>query len=122
VSFQEFALFLLSIVAGVSGQFFLKAGALKLGQLTSSNAISHVLGIATTPELLIGLGCYGIGAILYILLLTRVPLSVLAPAVALQYVFSMMLGKFIFNEEIPIIRLFGLAFIVAGVVMLMAKK
>lgn len=122
MSFQEFALFLLSIVAGVSGQFFLKAGALKLGQLTSSNAISHVLGIATTPELLIGLGCYGIGAILYILLLTRVPLSVLAPAVALQYVFSIMLGKFIFNEEIPIIRLFGLAFIIAGVVMLMAKK
>jgi drug/metabolite transporter (DMT)-like permease len=122
VSFQEFALFLVSIVAGVSGQFFLKTGALKLGQLTSSNAVSHVLGIATTPELLIGLGCYGVGAVLYILLLTRVPLSVLAPAVALQYVFSVMLGKFIFNEQIPVVRLFGLAFIICGVVMLMAKK
>lgn len=122
MSFQEFALFLLSIAAGVSGQFFLKAGALKLGQLTSSNAVSHILGIATTPELVIGLGCYGVGAVLYILLLTRVPLSVLAPAVALQYVFSVMLGKFIFNEQIPMIRLFGLAFIICGVVMLMAKK
>lgn len=122
MSFQEFALFLLSLVAGVSGQFFLKSGALRLGQLTSSNAISHVLAIATTPELVIGLGCYGIGAILYILLLTRVPLSILAPAVALQYVFSVMLGKFMFNEEIPVIRLFGLAFIICGVVMLMSKK
>ncbi|MBD1822588.1 EamA family transporter [Cyanobacteria bacterium FACHB-DQ100] len=122
MSVQEFLLFLGSIIAGVSGQFFLKSGALKLGQVTASNAISHVLGIATIPELVIGLCCYGIGAILYILLLTRVPLSILAPAVALQYVFSVMMGKFLFNESIPVIRLFGVAFIICGVVMLMAKK
>ncbi|MCU0552211.1 MAG: EamA-like transporter family protein [Leptolyngbya sp. Prado105] len=122
MSFQEFALFLMSIVAGVSGQFFLKSGAEALGQLTSSNIVSHILRIATTPQLVVGLGFYGVGAVLYILLLTRVPLSVLAPAVALQYVFSVMLGKFAFGEEIPVIRLFGLAFIICGVVMLMAKK
>lgn len=119
---QEFALFLLSIVGGVVGQFFLKSGALKLGQLTASNAFSHVIKIATTPELVIGLCFYGAAAILYILLLTRVPLSILAPSVALQYVFSVMLGKFVFNEPIPIIRLLGMGFIICGVVMLMAKK
>jgi drug/metabolite transporter (DMT)-like permease len=122
VSIQEFALFLVSIVAGTIGQFFLKSGALKLGQLTANNAVSHVIGIATTPELVIGLCCYGVGAVLYILLLTRVPLSILAPAVALQYVFSVMLGKFVFNEPIPVVRLFGIGFIIFGVVLLMAKK
>ncbi len=122
MSVQEFALFLISIVAGVSGQFFLKSGALKLGHLTANNAISHVIGIATTPDLVIGLCCYGAGAILYILLLTRVPLSILAPATALQYVFTVMLGRFVFNEPIPVLRLIGMAFIVCGVVMLMAKK
>ncbi|MBE9011980.1 EamA-like transporter family protein [Pseudanabaenaceae cyanobacterium LEGE 13415] len=122
MTIAEFTLFLLSIVAGVSGQFFLKSGALKLGQLTANNAISHVIGIATTPELVIGLACYAVAAVLYILLLTRVPLSVLAPAVALQYVFSVMMGKFIFNESIPAIRWFGMGFIICGVVMLMAKK
>ncbi|MBW4443218.1 MAG: EamA-like transporter family protein [Plectolyngbya sp. WJT66-NPBG17] len=122
MSIQEFALFLVSIVAGTIGQFFLKSGALKLGQLTANNAVSHVIGIATTPELVIGLCCYGVGAVLYILLLTRVPLSILAPAVALQYVFSVMLGKFVFNEPIPVVRLFGIGFIIFGVVLLMAKK
>ncbi|BAU12759.1 hypothetical protein LEP3755_32900 [Leptolyngbya sp. NIES-3755] len=122
MTIAEFALFLVSIVAGVSGQFFLKSGALKLGQLTANNVVSHIIGIATTPELVIGLTCYGAAAVLYILLLTRVPLSVLAPAVALQYVFSVMMGKFIFNESIPMIRLFGVGFIIGGVVMLMAKK
>ncbi|GAP96409.1 EamA family transporter [Leptolyngbya sp. NIES-2104] len=122
MSIQEFVLFLISVVAGVVGQFFLKSGALKLGQLTASNAISHVIGIATTPELVIGLCFYAGAAVLYILLLTRVPLSILAPSVALQYVFSVMLGRFVFNEPIPIVRLVGVALIICGVVLLMAKK
>lgn len=122
MSVQEFVLFLMSIVAGVSGQFFLKTGALKLGQLTANNALSHVIGIATIPELVIGISCYGAGAVLYILLLTRVPLSVLAPATALQYVFSVMLGRFVFNEQIPVVRLVGMGFIICGVVLLMTKK
>lgn len=122
MTIHEFALFLVSIVAGVCGQFFLKTGALKLGQLTANNAFSHVIGIATTPELLIGLACYAVAAVLYILLLTRVPLSILAPAVALQYVFSVMMGRFIFNESIPMTRWFGMGFIICGVIMLMARK
>lgn len=122
MTFTEFVLFLLSIVAGVSGQFFLKSGALKLGKLTAGNVWSHVLSIATTPELLVGLACYGVGAILYILLLTRVKLSVLAPAVALQYVFSVSMGYFIFRESLPLIRVFGIGFIICGVVMLISKE
>jgi drug/metabolite transporter (DMT)-like permease len=121
VTFTEFVLFLLSIVAGVSGQFFLKSGAIKLGKLTAGNFFSHVLSIATTPDLLLGLACYGVGAVLYILLLTRVKLSVLAPAVALQYVFSVSMGYFIFRESLPLIRVFGIGFIICGVVMLIAK-
>lgn len=122
MTFTEFVLFLLSIVAGVSGQFFLKSGALKLGKLTANNFFSHVLGIATTPELILGLAFYGFAAVLYILLLTRVKLSVLAPAVALQYVFSVLMGYFIFRESIPLVRLFGMGFIICGVVMLLAKE
>ena len=114
---QEVGLLLLSIVANVSGQFFLKAGALKLGKVNYSNVVSHVFSIVLTPELLAGLICYGLGAITYILLLTRVNLSVVAPSAAIVYVFSVLLGHFIFHEQIPGIRLVGLAFIVCGVVL-----
>jgi drug/metabolite transporter (DMT)-like permease len=107
----------LSIIASVSGQFFLKAGALKLGKVNSGNLVRHVLSIVITPELLTGLLCYGLGAITFILLLTRVKLSVAGPAVALTYVFSVILGYFVFHEQIPGIRLVGLAFIVCGVVL-----
>ncbi|NET07748.1 MAG: EamA-like transporter family protein [Symploca sp. SIO2B6] len=114
---KEFCLLLISIIASLSGQFFLKAGALKLGKVTSNNLVSHVLSIVITPELLIGLICYALGAITYILLLTRVKLSIVGPSAALIYVFSILIGHFAFHETIPVHRLFGLGFIVFGVIM-----
>ncbi len=106
----------------VAGQFWLKTGALKLGQVNSSNWFSHVLGILTTPELLAGLACYGLGAFTYILLLTRVNLSVAGPAASLVYVFSVLVGYFIFKETIPISRYVGLALIISGVILVIWKK
>jgi drug/metabolite transporter (DMT)-like permease len=119
---QEFSLLLMSVIASVGGQFFLKAGALKLGKVHIGNAVSHILSIITTPELVIGLACYGLGAVAYIMLLTRVSLSVAGPSVSLVYVFSVLLGYFIFREAIPLTRLIGLSFIVCGVVLVVWQK
>lgn len=113
----EFGLLLLSIIASVLGQFFLKAGALKLGKVTMNNLVNHVLSIASTPELLIGVVCYGLGALVYILLLTRVKLSVAAPSAALMYVFSVLIGYFAFQESITVNRIVGLGFIICGVIL-----
>jgi drug/metabolite transporter (DMT)-like permease len=122
VALQEFLLLLMSILTSVAGQFLLKAGALKLGRVSATNAVNHILNIATTPELLAGLAFYGLGAIAYILLLTRVNLSVAGPAVALVYVFSVLVGYFIFKEPIPISRLAGLALIISGVLLVVWQK
>ncbi|NJM89825.1 MAG: EamA-like transporter family protein [Hydrococcus sp. RU_2_2] len=119
---KEFILLLIAIVFSASGQFFLKLGALKLGKVTANNAIGHILSIATQPELLAGLACYGMGAILYILVLTRVNLSVAGPAAALIYIFSFLLGHFAFGEAISANRVVGLGFIVCGVVLLVWQR
>lgn len=119
---KEFILLIMSILASVAGQFFLKAGALRLGRVSSSNLLGHVIGIATTPELLAGLTCYALGAIAYILLLTRVHLSIAGPAVALIYVFTVVLGYLVFRESIPISRTIGLGLIVAGVLLVIWQK
>jgi drug/metabolite transporter (DMT)-like permease len=122
VTLKEFALLLVSILTSVAGQFFLKAGALKLGKVNAGNAVSHILNIIFTPELILGLFCYGLGAIAYILLLTRVNLSVAGPSVALIYVFSVLLGYFIYKEAIPISRIVGLGFITCGVILVVWQR
>ncbi|OKH25947.1 EamA-like transporter family protein [Hydrococcus rivularis NIES-593] len=122
MTLKEFALLLVSILTSVAGQFFLKAGALKLGKVNAGNAVSHILSIVFTPELIVGLFCYGLGAIAYILLLTRVNLSVAGPSVALIYVFSVVLGYFIYKEAIPISRIVGLGFITCGVILVVWQR
>lgn len=117
MNLQEFCLLLMSVLASVGGQFFLKAGAIKLGRVNIANAVNHILNIITTPELLIGLTFYALGALAYILLLTRVNLSVAGPSASLVYVFSVILGYFIFREPIPLTRLIGLSLIVSGVIL-----
>ncbi|MFL9454922.1 MULTISPECIES: EamA family transporter [Nostocales] len=122
MNWQEFCLLLMSVLVSVAGQFFLKLGAVKLGKVNSANTVSHILSIATTPELIAGLACYGLGALAYILLLTRVNLSVAGPSASLVYVFSVLLGYFIFKESIPLVRLVGLGLIVSGVILVVWQK
>lgn len=122
MSFQEFALLLMSVLISVAGQFFLKMGALKLGKVDVGNAVNLILNMITIPELVLGLTCYGIGAIAYILLLTRINLSVAAPAVSIGYIFSVLLGYFVLKESLNLTRAFGLGFIVIGVILVVWKK
>jgi drug/metabolite transporter (DMT)-like permease len=112
----------MSVLTSVAGQFFLKTGATKLGKVSIDNAVSHIIRIITIPELMGGLAFYALGALAYILLLTRVNLSIAGPSVSLVYVFSVLLGYFLFKESVPITRIVGLSFIMGGVILVVWKN
>ncbi len=118
---SEFALLLVAVLASSLGQVLLKVGALQLGQVTADNALGHILRIATTPALLAGLCAYGAGAIAYILVLTRVNLSVAAPSASIIYFFSVLAGVFFFHEALSVGRAIGLGLIVCGVILVTSR-
>jgi drug/metabolite transporter (DMT)-like permease len=122
VIFSEFILLLISVLASVFGQFFLKSGALKLGKVSLENLFGHLFGMFGNVELIVGLTCYAVGAIAYILLLTRVNLSVAAPAISMSYVFSVLIGHFWFRESIPVGQIIGLGAISIGVILVVSQK
>lgn len=121
MSLSELGLLFIAVCAGAAGQLFLKLGALKLGQVTFANVWDHLWRIVSIPELLLGLFAYGMGAIAYILLLTRVNLSIAGPAAASIYIFTVLLGHFFFQESLSPLRLVGIGLIVCGVVLIAAK-
>lgn len=118
---QEFALLLVAVLASALGQLFLKVGALQLGEVTGANAFNHILSIVTTPALMAGLMAYGVGAILYILVLTRVELSVAAPSSSMIYLASVLIGVVVFKEDLSLVRLVGLGLIMGGVVLVVSQ-
>lgn len=122
VTISELALFLFSLLTSVAGQFFLKSGALRLGHVNAANALGLILNIIKTPDLLIGLSCYAVGAVAYILVLTRVNLSVAGPAISLSYVFALLVGHFVFKEPIPLKLYIGMGLIISGVILVIWRK
>jgi drug/metabolite transporter (DMT)-like permease len=126
MGFSEVVMLIITVLTGTVGQFFLRNGAkelaLKLGGVSAGNWSNLVMAIASNVNLLVGLTFYAAAAVLYILILTRVPLSVLGPSVALQYVFAVMMDKYLFGTPIPDHRWFGLGLIACGVVMVIWKK
>lgn len=119
---KELTLLLMTVAIGAAGQFFLKVRPLKIVKVNASSFISRVFGIITIPELLIGLACYGLDSVGLILLLSRVKLSIVGPSIALSYVFSVVLGYYIFREALPFSRLVGLGLIVSGVILVIWKN
>lgn len=121
MTLPEFFLFLVAVLISTTGQALLKLGALKLGPVSSNNFLSSIFNIISIPELMIGLVLYGFSAVLYIMVLTRVKLSVAGPAASISYIFSVLIGYLLFHEVISIRQLFGLALIVCGVVFVVRR-
>src|SRR5512136_1632613 len=80
---------LISVAFGVMGQIALKTGMTQVGHIGGAqlNAIvPTILRVATTPLVLVGLGSYGLGAIAWLVVLSRLDLSVAYPFLALNFV------------------------------------
>lgn len=69
-------------------------------------------------KLLLGLGCYGFGALLNIYLLGKLPYTVVLPANALTYVWALGFARWIFKETVALRQTAGVAVILAGLLLL----
>lgn len=96
---------------------------LKLGM--SSSAIQSAIeqgrslqigwAAATNPQVVAGLGLYGLGAVVWLLVLARVDLSFAYPFVGLGMIVTMFLGWSVLGETLGPARLAGTLLVVAGV-------
>ncbi len=105
----HWASLLAAIGVSVAGQLLLKAGA--VGE-------RGVLDQLLRWQTLLGLACYGAGALFYILAIRRIPISVAMPVVALSYALIAALGHMIWNEPMTGLHVAGIALVCVGVVVL----
>jgi len=110
-----------TVIFTVIGQLFLKLGANQLAGASIKSLWDLLWYIMTNLNLLVGLGSYGTAAISYILLLSRVDISIAAPAISLTYVISILLGYLVFHEAIGHTRVLGVFLISIGVFCVIQK-
>ncbi len=112
-------LLLIAIVAGVAGQITLKKGAADatLAQGSFAPDISHAIGLFLSPLVLLGIFFYGLSAVMYIIVLTKLDISLAYPLVSLGYLLVAGSAWVFLGETISLVRWAGIVLIVVGSVL-----
>ena len=106
------SMILLSIGCAVGGQLLLKAGMNQIGRIGRARRLRWRQGIRSVAA---GLALYGLSAIIWLYVLSRVELSYAFPFLSLSYVAVLAGARWGLNERLGIHRLVGSALIVLGV-------
>ena len=95
------------------GQVLLKYAMLKHGQITHSP--SGLFSLFTEPSLAVALALYAGALLMWLQVLSKVPLSVAYPVLALTYAIVPILAFLFFRERISWSQIAGIAFVLIGV-------
>jgi multidrug transporter EmrE-like cation transporter len=113
----SFALILTGVLLNACAQLLLKAGTNAVGhfEFHLANVIPVGLRLAFQPYILTGMGCYAVSLVVWIMALSRVPVSVAYPMLSIGYVVNAFVAYLWFGEALASQKLLGIGFIVVGV-------
>jgi drug/metabolite transporter (DMT)-like permease len=120
---SAFAFLCCGVLLNALAQLGLKAATERTGPLVAGNGamLRRSLEILTVPWLWAALACYGFSVVVWVVGLSRVPVSQAYPLLSLGYVLNVGLAWWLLGETPNMMRVVGIAVIVFGVV-LVAKS
>src|SRR5687767_7026434 len=97
-------LILLSVIINTAAQILLKQGMNYIGHFDFSIATlsALILKIAINPFIIAGMACYVGSVFVWLLVLSRVPVSYAYPMVSLGYITTCIAAALIFNETLTL--------------------
>lgn len=118
-----FGLILLTVVFNTVAQLALKGGMSSIGHFVFSwhNVLPIALKVASSPWIIFGLSTYVGSVIIWLLVLSRIPVSMAYPMASLGYVANAIAAYYIFGENLSMVRITGITIILLGV-FLVAKS
>jgi multidrug transporter EmrE-like cation transporter len=104
----SFWFILAGVLLNATAQLLLKAG---------TNAMPLGVRLAIEPHILAGLACYVISVVVWVVALSRVPVSIAYPMLSIGYVVNAIAAWALLGETVTTMRMAGIAVIVVGVFM-----
>ena len=111
------SLILTGVLLNAAAQLLLKAGTNRIGafEFSVANMIPIAKQIALQPHIITGLGCYAISVVVWIMALSRVPVSVAYPLLSIGYIVNAFAAWHLFGESLTAQKLVGIGVICVGV-------
>ncbi len=113
----SFSLILAGVILNAAGQLLLKAGTNAVGHFDFhlDNVLPIGLKLALNPFILSGMVAYGVSLVVWIMALSRVPVSIAYPMLSIGYVINAFIAWHWFGEALSAQKLLGIGCIVLGV-------
>ncbi len=102
----SFTLILAGVLLNAGAQLLLKAG---------TNAMPLGIRLALEPHILGGLACYAVSVVIWVVALSKVPVSIAYPMLSIGYVVNAVAAHYLFGEALTPMRMAGIGIIVLGV-------
>lgn len=113
-------LILVSVCLSSGSQVLLKLGMsaseIQLALMQTDRPLLIATSIMTSPLVVAGLLCFGLSALFWLFVLSKIPLSTAYPFVALGIVITTASGRLLLGEAISAYKALGIVLIVSGVV------
>ena len=110
-------LIVVGVLCNAAAQLFLKAGSNVLGVISFTRAgwFDTAWKIGTQPYYWGGFVCYAVSIVVWIMALSRVPVSVAYPMLSIGYIVNALAAWYLFGEALTLTKWMGIAVIIVGV-------
>jgi multidrug transporter EmrE-like cation transporter len=117
MSLFNLTLILCGVLLNAAAQLWLKAGTNALGTLSfgRETVIPTAFKVAFEPHILAGLSFYVVSVGVWIVALSKVPVSIAYPMLSVGYVVNAIAAWYLFGEIISAQKVAGIAVIIVGV-------
>ena len=110
------------VVLGVFGQLAMKKGLSMIDVIGIRDLFSRkIFSVVFQKYVFIGIALYLLASLLWLVALSQEELSFVYPLIAIGYIFTAVLSKFFFNENLTLFRFFGILLICGGVYLIVLK-
>ena len=106
MTLTSFWFILAGVLLNAGAQLLLKAG---------TNAMPLGVRLAVEPHILGGLACYAVSVVLWVIALSRVPVSIAYPMLSIGYVVNALAAWAWLGEAVTLMRVAGIGIIIVGV-------
>ena len=116
----SFGLIFTGVMLNAAAQILMKAGTNAVGHFDFSveNILPIGLKLATEWHIIVALFCYVVSVIVWILALSRVPVSIAFPLLSMAYIVTAVAAWYLLGEALSATKLVGIGVIIFGVIII----
>jgi multidrug transporter EmrE-like cation transporter len=114
----NYLLLFISISLAVVGQFLMKRGMQIFGTFPVRELLYKIIPMLLNPFVFFGLAAFGLSAMFWLVVLSRLDLSLVYPMVSIGYIAVAVLSWLFLGETVSALRWIGIFIICTGVILI----